>query len=217
MENELEENRKFLVDKIVSEVRFGFSDPETIVIDVLEQAEDEGWENDFSEDWIRKTVAAEHKKRKEESKSWQHPTQTEKLHTAFDKLRKEKIVALHFAGYTQSDSLYDVEEIVQQLKGKGIQHQGHCFYHEQDLERAIGEEPGELYLGFYGADSKDEPAAIAAGNKIKQVLEAEGFGVVWSGDLGTRIAIKPFTWQHVYTNDRDLEKWQDERVLDLMK
>lgn len=217
MENEVEERRQFLMEGIVSNVRFGFSAPEAMIIDVIEQVEDEGWESDFPEHWIRKTISDEYKKRREESKTWPQPTQTERLRRAFDRMCAEKIIALHFAGYTQSDSLYDIAEIAAQLQAKGIAHRGHCFYHEQDLERVIGDDAGELLLGFYGCDERDQALALEIGHQIREILEAEGFEVAWTGDLSQRIAVKNFVWQLVYLNEQELDKWQDERVLELMK
>ena len=214
MENEYEENKAFLMEGIVSRVRFGFTDPETMIVEVLEQVEDEGWEDDFDEDWVRETITGLYEQRLAESKTWQFPTDTERLALAFGRMRKEQIVALHFAGYTQSDSIADVSEIYAQLRGNNKQPAGHCFYHEQDLERVIGDEGGDLLLGFYGADSKNVELAMKVAGTITGILEEQGFEVVWEQDPAKRITIKNFKWLKVYTSDEELEAWDHAKVLD---
>jgi hypothetical protein len=214
MENEFEENKAFLMEGIVSRVRFGFSDPETMINEVLEQVEDEGWEDDFEEGWVRETITGLYNQRLAESKTWQHPTDTERLVLVFERMRKEKIVALHFAGYTQSDSIADVSELYAQLRADNKHPEGHCFYHEQDLERVIPDKGGDLLLGFYGADSKDTARALKVARTIIHILQQQGFETDWKQGLAQRITIKNFKWLKVYTNDEELEIWDHTKVLD---
>lgn len=214
MENEYDENRAFLMEGIISRVKFGFTDLETIIDNVCEQVDDEGWESDFDEDWVGEQVKEQYKKRQEESGNWKYPTDTDRLALAFDHMRKAGIVALHFAGYTQSDSMADVAGLYAQLKGADKKAIGHCFYHEQDLERVIGNEGGTLLLGFYGSDAKDEAAAIAVAHAIIRILQEQGFTAEWEHDLSKRISIKNFKWQKVYTSEEELERWDHAQVLE---
>lgn len=216
MEHEYEENKAFLMEGIVSQVRFGFREPEMIIAAVCEQVEDEGWEGDFSENWVQERVIALYAERQTESDSWQHPTDTARLLQAFEAMRREKIVALHFAGYTQSDSLDDVAALYNRLRAAGRSPIGHCFYHEQDLERVIDDEGGELLLGFYGSDPEDEPLALQVGQAICRILQAQGFDVTWQNDLATRISIPDFRWQKVYTSEAEGVQWDHERIMELL-
>ena len=77
---------------------------------------------------------------------------------ARDQLEAAGIIALHNAGYTMSDGLDDVGEVYERRKAKGLASRGYCFYHGQDVERAIV--GGGLFLAF--GDMRDEPEAAPA-------------------------------------------------------
>jgi len=209
------ENEKYLYDHFLISIKSGFDSLEDIITDALEAVEDEGWESEISEEWIRNTLGKEYAKYEAASKSWQHPTDTEKLHTVFDNLCKEKIVALHNAGYTQSDAIYDVQDVWQDLEDNGVKPVGYCYYHGQDLERVI--ETGTLCIGFYGEKEKNDKEAILIGHKVVAQLKEQGFTVNWDGSGSKRIEVVDFNWQNVFTSDEDVEeKWGYDRVFDLM-
>lgn len=210
------ENEKYLYDHFLISIKSGFEALEDIINDALEAVEDEGWESEISEEWIRKTFEREYKKNEDESKTWQHPTDTEKLRVVFDTLCKEKIVALHNAGYTQSDAIYDVQDVWKDLEDEGIKPIGYCYYHGQDLERVI--ETGTLCIGFYGEKEKNDKEAILVGNKVATALKEAGFTIDWNGSASKRIEIQDFKWQNIFTSDDDVdEKWGYDRVLQLME
>lgn len=210
------ENEKYLYDHFLLSIKSGFESLDDIIDGVVEAVEDEGWENEISEEWIRDTFTKAYAKHENESKVWQHPTDTDKLHDVFDKLYQEKIVALHNAGYTQSDAIYDVQDVWQDLEDEGIKPVGYCYYHGQDLERVI--ESGTLSIGFYGEKEKNDKEAIVIGHKIVNLLKEKGFSVSWDGSASKRIEIKDFNWQNVFTSDDDVdEKWGYDRIFDLMK
>jgi hypothetical protein len=210
------ENEKYLYDHFLISIKSGFEALEDIINDALEAVEDEGWESEISEEWIRETFEREYKKNEDESKTWQHPTDTEKLRVVFDTLCKEKIVALHNAGYTQSDAIYDVQDVWTDMEDEGIKSIGYCYYHGQDLERVI--ETGTLSIGFYGEKEKNDKEAILIGNKVAAALKEAGFTIDWNGSASKRIEIKDFNWQNVFISDDDVEeKWGYARVLQLME
>ncbi|MFV0313126.1 MAG: DUF6891 domain-containing protein [Dysgonomonas sp.] len=210
------ENEKYLYDHFLISIKSGFEALEDIINDALEAIEDEGWESEISEEWVRETFEREYKKNKDESRTWQHPTDTEKLRVVFDTLCKEKIVALHNAGYTQSDAIYDVQDVWKDLEDEGIKPIGYCYYHGQDLERVI--ETGTLCIGFYGEKEKNDKEAIIIGNKVATALKDAGFTIDWNGSASKRIEIQDFKWQNVFTSDDDVEeKWGYGRVLQLME
>lgn len=209
------ENEKYLYDHFLISIKSGFESLEDIIENALEQVEDEGWESEISEEWVRKTITGEYLKNEAASKNWQHPTDTEKLVAAFDSLCQKKIVALHNAGYTQSDAIYDVQDVWKDLEDEGTKPIGHCYYHGQDLERVI--KTGVLCLGFYGEKENNDKDAIAIGHKIVSVLTDAGFEVVWNGTASKRIEIKDFKWKNVFTSYEDVEeKWGYDRVFQLM-
>lgn len=209
------ENEEFIYESLIMQVRMGFFSIEEITENVLEEVEDNGFEDEISEEWVQERLDSEYKKYVEESRSWSKPTDTEKLIAAFDELCKQNIIALHNAGYEMSDGEYEVVEVERELRKKGIESDGYCFYHEQDLARAvIGEKP-DLYVAFQKIDNKDAKVAISVGKKVCEVLNNFGLKTVWNGEVTTRIQIPDFRWQRVY-NDEDRDLLDYEEVVNLM-
>ena len=155
-------------------------------------------EDDFDENWLKREIEIRLKKHQTESLNWEKPTDFERLVKTFDELIKEKIVSLHRAGYTRQDGESDCSEIIDELKAIGINAKGYCFYHTQDLERAIGEEK-MLFIGFDSYNREDELAKEVA-KKIVEVLKKNEFNVKWNGSLDTRIEILDINWKKAVDN-----------------
>lgn len=120
-----------------------------------------------------------------------------KLKSVFDALMKQGIVALHYAGYTQSDGFDDCNEIAAGLHEKGEKLAGCCFYTEQDLGHILHDESTLLYFSF--GNYFEKPTAEEIGRLIVDELKAAGFCVQWDGTAKTKIAIKNFKWDKYYT------------------
>lgn len=209
------ENEKYLYDHFLISIKSGFESLEDIIENALETVEDEGWESEIPEEWVREVLTKEYVKNDTESKNWQHPTDTDKLHAAFDSLCKDGILALHNAGYTQSDAIYDVQDVWKDLEDEGKKPIGYCYYHGQDLERVI--RTGILCIGFYGEKANNDKEAISIGHKVVSALKEAGFLVEWNGAASQRIEIQDFNWQNVFTSDEEVEgKWGYDRVFQLM-
>lgn len=190
---------------------------EDIIENALESLEDEGLENEISEEWIREILTKEYVKNAAESENCLYPTDTDKLHTVFDTLCKDKILALHNTGYTQSDAVYDIQNVWKDLEDEGKKPIpiGYCYYHGQDLERVI--ETGVLCIGFYGGKEGNDKEAIAIGHKIALALKDAGFSIEWNGTTSQRIKIHNFNWQNTFASYEDVEeKWGYDRVFQLM-
>lgn len=210
------ENEELIFNQILISIKSGFESLEAIIDNIIEAVEDEGWESEISEDWIRENITREYNKNLEKSKTWQHPTDTEKLHLAFDNLCRENIIALHNAGYTLSEAIYDAQEVWSDAEDEGLKPIGYCYYHGQDLERVI--EYGELTIGFSGAKANNDKEAIIIGHKVVAALEKVGFTIDWNNTASSRISIPDFKWQNVFTSDEDVdEKWGYDRVLNIMQ
>ena len=103
-------------------------------------------------DAIRKALAAEFKTKAAAEKSWPKETDCDRLDRAFDALMAAGICALHNAGYTQSDGHADV---AQELHDQGREKfHGYCFYHGQDVERAVH--------AFHRRQRAGSPSALTA-------------------------------------------------------
>jgi hypothetical protein len=128
-----------------------------------------------------------------EKENWPAVTDCDLLDQAFEALNERGIVALQNAGNTQSDGYEDVRQAYKE-SADPERILGYCFYHGQDLERAV--RGGGLFLAFGPIDPKDEEARGAEiGGIIKRELERVGFHVKWNGTFSERIHLPKIVWQ----------------------
>lgn len=164
----------------------GFDTPEDVqemISDLLEDGADE--------EMLRKSVDPEFKKKFEAEKSWPRVTDFDRLDEVFTTLKSKGILCLHNAGYTMSDGHYDANEALADYP-EG-QFYGYCFYHGQDLERAVS---GEGLMLAYDHVEGDVPDKLKVASSIKVELERAGFGLEWNGTADQRITIPDFDWKH---------------------
>ena len=128
---------------------------------------------------VRKSLSAEFAKKAVAEKSWPKETDCDRLDRVFDALDAAGIVALQNAGYTMSDGRSEA------LHERGFdKYHGYCFYHGQDLERAV--RGGGLMLAFGDIDA-DPAKKTAVGHEICASLARAGFNPIWNGDPERRI------------------------------
>lgn len=176
----------------------GFADPEAlhaILTDLLEleMKQRSSSVRTHLEDFVRDVGREE--RRRTPPEPWINP----RITAAFAELNRERgVVALENAGYTQSDGWDDIREEAAAREARGQPRPiGGCFYHFQDLERAVRGEG--LALGFgaliVGADQATHAkAALEVANLVVEVLGAHQVPVHWDGTAEQRIAIPPFVW-----------------------
>lgn len=209
------ENEEFIYESIFNQVRMGFLSIDDIKDNIMEEIEDNEFEEEISEAWAFEKIDEEYQKLLQESKQWKSPTDTEKLIKAFDELCDQNIIALHNAGYTTSDGEYEVIEVERELRENEVESDGYCFYHEQDLARAIDPENPSLYIAFQKVDNSDEETTIGVGNKVAEVLKNNGFELNWDGSAKRKIEIPGFKWQQIFDEEgRDLQDYSE--VIDRM-
>jgi len=183
------------IEQLEKDILFGFENGDDLLESISEMFYDE---NDFDEKWLKQEIDSRLKKHHTKSLNWKKPTDFDRLVKSFDELNKNKIVSLHRAGYTKSDGEEDCSEIIDELKEIGINAKGYCYYHTQDLERAIGEEK-MLFIGFDSYNRDDELAKEVA-EKIVDVLTKNGFSTKWNGSIDTRIEIQNINWKKTVDN-----------------
>jgi len=122
-----------------------------------------------------------------------------KLDAVFNNLIKQGIIALHYAGYTQSDGFEDCNEIATRRYENGEKVIGCCFYNMQDLEHVLHKESKSLYLSF--GNYFDKPTAEEVGQIVVNELEKTGFSIEWNKTAKTKIAIKDFKWDKYYIDN----------------
>jgi hypothetical protein len=209
------ENEEFIYESIFNQVRMGFLSISEIKENIIEEIEDNEFDEEISEKWAFEIIDKEYQKLKSESENWENPTDTEKLIEAFDELCENNIIALHNAGYTTSDGEYEVVEVERNLLENQVTSDGYCFYHEQDLSRAISLENPSLYIAFQKVDNSDDKITLDVGRKIVKILSNKGFEIEWKEDVNSKILIPNFKWQYIYDErKRDLQDY--EQIIELM-
>lgn len=177
---------KYILNAIKIQVWSGFNDYEDIqdlISDLLENGADERM--------LRDSVDIEFKEKYKAEQSWPDITDFDKLDPTFQTLSNDGILCLHNAGYTMSDGHEDADTVLS--KHANGQFFGYCFYHGQDVERAV---IGEGLTLAYDHIAGDVPDKIKVATKIQQELEQAGFVLEWDGTVEKRIRLTNFDWKH---------------------
>jgi hypothetical protein len=125
--------------------------------------------------------------------SWPAITDCDQLDKAFAALNARGVIALQNAGYTQSDGYDDVRQSYDERSDRD-RVIGYCFYHGQDLERAVHGEG--LYLAFGPIDARNEATeGPLVGAIIVEELRRAGFTAKWDGTFGQRICVPAIDWK----------------------
>ena len=197
------ENEAFIYESIFHKIRMSFLSIEEVKEMIMEEIEDNGFDDQISEVWANRMIEKEYEQLVTESKGWNKPTNTERLIQVFEELCKMNIIALHNAGYTTSDGECEVVEVEMELKKRGKKSDGYCFYHEQDLARAIQPENPSLMLAFQKINNSEEQVTIEIGRKIVEILKRNGFEVNWGESATRKIEIINFAWQNLYDESKE--------------
>jgi hypothetical protein len=188
MEPEHNETDEYILDTIRKKVWSGFYTAEEV-----DQVIDDILEGDAHEEFFRAAVAPEFAKKREAEIEWPQVTDCDRLDSAFEALEKRRILCLHNAGYTMSDGHEDAFEALSSRPGRG--YIGYCFYHGQDLERAV--DGGGLMIAFDHVDG-DVPDKLLVALALKEELERVGFELDWDGTVDKRINIPKMDWKRRY-------------------
>jgi hypothetical protein len=171
-------------------VRGGFNRRDEIVAIFCEEMYAPG---ELDQQEIEASVDSEFAALEKEKERWPAVTDCDKLDAVFRALNERGLIALQNAGYTQSDGYDDMRAAYQSHPDKR-QITGYCFYHGQDLARAI--DGGGLYLAFGPIDSrKEETEGPAVGSLIVEELKRAGLEVDWNGSFEQRIRIRNIDWK----------------------
>jgi len=144
--------------------------------------------------WLRDVIVAEVAAKREAEQTWPPVTDCDRLDRAFQALQRQGIIALHRAGFTQSDGLEEVEDDYHDAGGEASDYAGHCFSTEQDQQGAL--DGSGICIGV-GHLSGDDAKGVEVGHRLRAALEAEGLSVEWDGTIGRRPFVKGFRWQRL--------------------
>lgn len=183
-----------LEEMIIDYIKAGFLSDDEITEDCMEYIEDNYSDecDNITEDDLPEIIEALRK----EFQNTGNQENFLKLESAFNSLTKQGIIALHYAGYTQSDGFEDCNETASELYKKGERVIGCCFYTEQDLGHILHDDSNLLYLSF--GNYFEKPTAVEVGQIIVNELKAAGFCIQWDGTAETKIAIINFKWDKYY-------------------
>lgn len=166
----------------------GYYDAEEIFDRAFEALEEEWYDattDDIDDKALKTLIDKEFEQKRKDEQSWPAKTDCDRLTQAFDELTNLGILALENAGYTMDEGWSDFREAAELEDDV----RGGCFFHGQDLERAVS---GEGLLLAFGATDGGNDATIA--REVVEVLKRHGFSPTWDGDPQKRIEL-PINWQ----------------------
>jgi hypothetical protein len=119
---------------------------------------------------------------------WPEKTDNDKLTLAFQRLNEAGIRAVENYGYEASDC----GELYSEIRGVQ-QWWGYCFYHNQDLVRAVlGGPLGIRFSAAVNQPTDDDNRGV--GKTVVDVMRAEGLQAEWNGDPHRVISVT-LEWQ----------------------
>jgi hypothetical protein len=179
-----------VLGEIENLVRGGFETRDRIIEIICEELYKPG---ELDEAEVTVAVDAAFTASEKAKTTWPAVTDCDKLDKVFDALNARGVIALQNAGYTQSDGCDDILEAHHKhpTPDKII---GHCFYHGQDLERAVNGQG--LHLAFGPIDSsKEGTEGPRIGAMIVEELAQVGFSTQWNGTFAKRIYVPEIDWK----------------------
>jgi len=186
----MNETEQYILDAIKVWVWSGFYSPDE-VHDMIEDI----LEDDVDEDKVRSAVAPEFEKKGVAEISWPQITDCDRLDEAFADLNDGGVISLQNAGYTISDGISDVSEELECRDRSEVK--GYCFYHGQDLERAVA---GDGLMLAFGDLEDTLEGRRAIGKLVAEALSKAGFEVDWNGDPEKRISVPKLDWKRRQVN-----------------
>jgi hypothetical protein len=148
---------------------------------------------ELSEDDVGAAIDEELRAHAEDQATWPAVTDCDRLAVAFAALAARGIVALENAGMTQSDG-HDDFRAAHANAADPATVVGYCFFHGQDLQRAV--RGGGLYLAFGPVDPRDEATkGREVGRIVQEELARAGLTVAWDGTFAQRIHLPHFVWR----------------------
>ncbi len=179
------DSNEYVADSIRTWVWSGFYTPEE-----MDEMVDDIIDDDCDVPALKALILPEWQRKLDAERDWPEVTACERLDAVFYDLHEEGICALSNAGYTLSDGFTEVAEAIHQAPND--HYHGFCFYHGQDVERAV---EGEALLIAFGAIDDDPAQSLKVGHRLCSVLKAAGFEVFWNETVEQRVEIHNFNWQ----------------------
>lgn len=147
----------------------------------------------FDLEWIKAFAAEALAEKRAAEAGWPEETDNDRLDRAFAQLDAQGICALQWAGDTMSDGIEAVSERLNSDEVPPGRYQGFCFFHSQDMDRALDGEG--LLLAFGPTDSETDAGAARIGRLVCAALQQHGLKTQWDGTANRRIELPGLRWQ----------------------
>ncbi|WP_293912097.1 hypothetical protein [Deinococcus sp.] len=185
---------QYITEKVVTQVKGGFSSQEELNDNIKEDLEGSFDEPkpELQAELQALTVQLFAEQRKEEAQ-WLEFTSNDAIDDAFKELNTSGIVALQNAGYTMSHGWEDANQAAYEMTPPP---RGAIFYHGQDVERGVMGLGLMLAFGAYeDDDAKRDEASLTIAREAIEILRQHHVATEWDGTLEERIRISPFLWR----------------------
>lgn len=182
------EIRSYLAERVAE----GFDSEEDIVESALEYFVEELEEKPELKELISPLTSELISKHLECQKTWQTPTDCDRLDSAFEELELNGIVCRQNFTCCQTCGHAEIWEEIEQAKQEGLAVSGYVFFHQQDTERVLEEE--RLFLAYGSVDNTDE-ATLNVAKTVFALLSERGFKLDWNGSLDKRLCVESLHWQ----------------------
>jgi hypothetical protein len=175
----------------------GFHDREDVRAMLVDFLEDEADEGDVDPVVVEAMVEPAFDRKEAAEADWLDVTPCDLLGDAFADLNDAGICALEYAGYTMAEGHAEVTaEVAEDPDGED--YFGYCFYHGQDVERAVDGQGLSIAFGTLG---DDDASGLEVGRVVTRRLRDAGFEVEWDGTLAQRIELPRFDWKRRWNDD----------------
>ncbi|MBX3609714.1 MAG: hypothetical protein KF871_07420 [Hydrogenophaga sp.] len=179
-----------LRSEVVHWIWYGYHALSDIDAVIVARAEDD---EDIDLDEMRAFAATILARKRAAEATWAAETDNDRLADAFSDLIHDGIMAVQWAGDTLDEGFDVVNSRIEAEDPRGEQYTGACFFHSQDMDRALNEEG--LMVAF-GHLHSDEPADyVAIGQRVCEALRRHGLRPEWNGTDRQRIGLPGFRWQ----------------------
>ncbi len=179
-----------MLTEVTEAIWYGFDSPAEI--DAMIEVEDEEGAG-FDVQTVKAAVAETLASKRRAEAGWPETTDCDRLDRAFARLHEEGILALQCAGNTMGDGMRWVNEQLADPRTADGQYTGFCFFHSQDIDRALDGEG--LQLAFGPVNSDEEKDAVAVGQRVCHALRQAGLEPDWNGSADVRIGLPRLRWQ----------------------
>lgn len=191
-DDEIDDATDTMLGLVENWVWYGFHSVDELDAQIDGDAEDG---DGFDVERVKAFAAESLSKKRAAEAEWPRDTDCDRLDKAFERLRAQGICALHFpeSGYTMQHGHAAVADEINAEDVPEDRYVGFCFYHAQDIDRALDEEG--LMVAFGSTVSDEDEDFVQVGRMVCEAFQQEGLQTEWDGTANSRIRVPGLRWQ----------------------